>query len=800
MLSHHLCFAAFAWLLTIASGMPTRAAVLVVEADGSGAYPTIQSAVDAAALGDTIELGDGKFDGPGNTEITIPLGPLTMRSRSGDPEACYLRISESQVGLSVESQHQLSVDRIGFQGGTGLVVAQGWVYAAGLRFESSSIQAIDELLLRDSWVDSGITTGWGAQMTVEDCVTGPISAGSSSHATITRSQIVGGISGYAQFFVSECLILHGGISGAEYADISRTAFIDPGRAVWVPHEESLVMNGCTIIGADEDAIVVAGEPGVVSIAGTIVYGSGGRAVKVSPGAMPWVSISCCNFIANAGGDWTGPLAPLLGTHGNISANPLFCDLENDDLSLAADSPCLPENSSCGGMGAFFEAGCDEPSPIVIPLQPDGSGFLPTIQAALDFAAPHDTISLADGVYSGPWNRDLTYGGKLLVLRSASGNPAACVIDAQGTAPQSHRGFIFTSGETANSILEGVTITGGAAFGEGVARFGGGLYGAEASPTIRNCIFEGNVAQRNGGAINLFHSEAVIEDCIIRGNEAALGGGISSASSSLTIRGTQVTGNMATESGGGIRYFAQFTDAPRMESVTVSGNEAPVGGGVECLEAVKLSIARSIVWDNCANAGAELRLTGAGSTATLTCSDIDTSGVGIEHPAALFIFEGRDNISLNPKFCRPIECAGTPTIEGEFTLDGSSPCSPAHSPDGCGLIGTHPVDCDATSGTPPGISSVKDENLLTLRSDPNPFSRSTTLRLRLPFPGQVDVSIYDIGGKRVRSLGPLTLEAGDQSLEWNGSDDRGHRVPNGVYLCRMRIGSQTASTTLIAVAG
>jgi hypothetical protein len=450
------------------------------------------------------------------------------------------------------------------------------------------------------------------------------------------------------------------------------------------------------------------------------------------------------------------------------------------------------------MGAFPEAGCAEPAPFVFQIQPDGSGDYATIQAALDFAADRDTISLADGVYSGSGNRDLNYHGTEVVIRSEYGDPESCVINCGGTPGEPHRGFVFVSGESAASVLEGVTITGGAAFGSGVSRFGGAIYCAESSPTIRNCILEGNAAQRNGGAINLFHSESVIENCVVRGNQSALGGGISSATSSPTIRSTQITGNVASESGGGIRYFSQFMAAPRIESVTVSGNESPIGGGIECLEEVSLQVKRSIIWDNCADEGAELRLANAGSAVFLTCSDVDTSGVWLEDPAAQFIFEGGDNVSQDPVFCDPIQCAQSPTTAGTFALDAGSPCSAAHAPDGCSLIGAFPVDCDVAADAPLGSSEQGAYLTLTLRNDPNPFFGSTTLRFQLPIDGPVDVSIYDITGKRIRSLEAGTLQAGNHALEWNSTDDRGRRVPNGVYLCRIRIGSYSASTTLTAV--
>src|SRR5690606_7109043 len=137
---------------------------------------------------------------------------------------------------------------------------------------------------------------------------------------------------------------------------------------------------------------------------------------------------------------------------------------------------------------------------------------------------------------------------------------------------------------------------------GVARFGGGIYCAESSPTIRNCILEGNSAQRNGGAINLFHSNSLIENCIVRGNEAPLGAGISSSSSSPTIRRTLVTGNLATESGGGVRYLSRFAASPQIERSTISGNGSPLAGVVECVDNISLQIDGSIVWGNCAEEG------------------------------------------------------------------------------------------------------------------------------------------------------------------------------------------------------
>jgi hypothetical protein len=78
---------------------------------------------------------------------------------------------------------------------------------------------------------------------------------------------------------------------------------------------------------------------------------------------------------------------------------------------------------------------------------------------------------------------------------------------------------FDSGEDANCILSGFTIT------RGYADAGGGIQCYDSSPTIKNCIIVGNRAYRyNGGAIDAYQSSAVFENCTISGNYARRGGG------------------------------------------------------------------------------------------------------------------------------------------------------------------------------------------------------------------------------------------------------------------------------------
>lgn len=77
-------------ILWILAALPATAATIVVGPDGSGDYPTIQEAVDAAVPGDVIELEDGTYRGDGNRDIEYRGKSVTVRSRSGDPEACII--------------------------------------------------------------------------------------------------------------------------------------------------------------------------------------------------------------------------------------------------------------------------------------------------------------------------------------------------------------------------------------------------------------------------------------------------------------------------------------------------------------------------------------------------------------------------------------------------------------------------------------------------------------------------------------------------------------------------------------
>ncbi|HMB70713.1 MAG TPA: right-handed parallel beta-helix repeat-containing protein [bacterium] len=78
------------FLILVLGAEPAPADSYLIAPDGSGDFPTIQAAVDAASGGDEILLEDGTFLGPGNRDVDYLGKAVTIRSRSGNRSACVI--------------------------------------------------------------------------------------------------------------------------------------------------------------------------------------------------------------------------------------------------------------------------------------------------------------------------------------------------------------------------------------------------------------------------------------------------------------------------------------------------------------------------------------------------------------------------------------------------------------------------------------------------------------------------------------------------------------------------------------
>lgn len=82
--------------------------------------------------------------------------------------------------------------------------------------------------------------------------------------------------------------------------------------------------------------------------------------------------------------------------------------------------------------------------------------------------------------------------------------------------------------------------------------------------------------------------------------------------------------------------------------------------------------------------------------------------------------------------------------------------------------------------------------------PNPFRRATLVRYGLPARAAVQLDIYDVLGRHIRTLVQRVEEAGVKSVAWEGDDEHGRSVSAGVYFSRLRAGEFVQTRKLVRV--
>jgi hypothetical protein len=80
--------------------------------------------------------------------------------------------------------------------------------------------------------------------------------------------------------------------------------------------------------------------------------------------------------------------------------------------------------------------------------------------------------------------------------------------------------------------------------------------------------------------------------------------------------------------------------------------------------------------------------------------------------------------------------------------------------------------------------------------PNPFNAATEIVFRLPRDTHVELRIYDVRGRLVRTLAQQVLPAGEHAVTWNGRDARNKTLSSGVYFYVIKAGEIDAVEKLV----
>jgi subtilisin family serine protease len=258
------------------------------------------------------------------------------------------------------------------------------------------------------------------------------------------------------------------------------------------------------------------------------------------------------------GDWLGATQEsLYGTHPNLP------DTDGDGLAdgveiLAGTNPLTAD-------------------PLRVWQVPTDSV---TIQQALFFSRPTETIILAEGTYY----ENIYLGGRNITLTGTDPNDpnvvAATIINGDTDSnPETMSGRVINLAGTEDTTchIYGLTITQGC-----TSAGGGGIRGAGAFASISNCIIKNNATLSRGGGLN--NCDGPITNCDITGNSAEDGGGLYHCNGPIT--NCTITANSADDRGGGAfdcggEHICYSPDDCVFATTNCifSGNSASSGGGM-----------------------------------------------------------------------------------------------------------------------------------------------------------------------------------------------------------------------------
>ncbi len=80
--------------------------------------------------------------------------------------------------------------------------------------------------------------------------------------------------------------------------------------------------------------------------------------------------------------------------------------------------------------------------------------------------------------------------------------------------------------------------------------------------------------------------------------------------------------------------------------------------------------------------------------------------------------------------------------------------------------------------------------------PNPFNPETTLFFSLPNEQEIELTIYNLKGQKVRELAKGQFPSGNNSVVWNGKDDNGKQVGSGLYLYKFKTHNKIISKKML----
>ncbi len=87
-------------------------------------------------------------------------------------------------------------------------------------------------------------------------------------------------------------------------------------------------------------------------------------------------------------------------------------------------------------------------------------------------------------------------------------------------------------------------------------------------------------------------------------------------------------------------------------------------------------------------------------------------------------------------------------------------------------------------------------LVLYQNYPNPFNPETKIRYYLPEKSMVSLEIFDVSGKKIKTLVSEIQDKGSKEYFWNGINSRGAEISSGIYLYKLRAGKKVLTKKMV----
>lgn len=324
-------------------------------------------------------------------------------------------------------------------------------------------------------------------------------------------------------------------------------------------------------------------------------------------------------------------------------------------------------------GIFVLSGVCTVQGTTIIVDPNGSGDFSTIQAAIDNSSSGDEIIVPEAIYY----ETIDLKGKAITLRSTNPYDPCVIVNTIIDANGGGTTITCETGEGADTIIEGLTITGGS---WQLGSSGGGMYCYQSSPTVRNCTFYDNDPGSHGGGMYCDQSNPTLINCMFIANDTeGDGGGTYWYQSSPTLSNCTFIDNEASSLGGRGGGMYCYQSNATLNNCTFTDHWADYGAGMFCHES-------SPILNNCTftsntaeaegpstgNRGGGMYCWNSSSPALNNCTFMDNDAANFG--SAIYVLDANSSYNSSPKLAGTIVCGNNDDagqIVGSFTDNGGN---------------------------------------------------------------------------------------------------------------------------------